>query len=233
VEGNRNSGGHGIQLFDADSSDIEGNQFYRIAANGIDIDAGGGKNPPPEKQSSDIGVWNNHARSCGDHYSNGIFLMANNVRGLIVAHNLIHDMPYSGMQIGQQPGNGIKDIGCGDNHILYNHVHHCNQIHGDGGAIYTLGGIQNGSVIAGNFTHDINQPKGHYKIDNIYLDNRTSGIMVRDNVVRGGRAAERNGSRGNTLENNVQDNPEVEKNAGIKPGYTPRQTGGQSGRRGV
>ena len=223
----RDSGGHGVGLFDADSCDIEGNQFYRIAANGIDIDAGGGSNPPLEKQSTDIAVWNNHARKCGNHYSNGIFLMANNVRGLVVAHNLIHDMPYSGMQIGQQPGNGLKDVGCGDNQILCNHVHHCNQIHGDGGGIYTLGGIQNRSVIAGNFIHDINQPKGHYKIDYIYLDNRTSGIMVRDNVVRGGRAAERNGSQGNTLENNVQGNPEVEKHAGIRPGYTPRRTGCQ------
>lgn len=221
----RDSGGHGIRMFDADSCDIEENQFYRIAANGIDIDAGGGANPPPEKQSTDIAVWNNHARKCGNHYSNGIFLMANNVRGLIVAHNLVHDMPYSGMQIGQQPG-GLKDVGCGDNHILFNHVHHCNQIHGDGGGIYTLGGIQNGSVIAGNFVHDINQPQGHYPIDYIYLDNTTSAIMVRDNVVTGGRVAERNGSRGNTLEDNVQRNSEIEKNAGIKPGYNPRQAGG-------
>jgi hypothetical protein len=218
----RDSGAHGIRLFDADSCDIDGNQFYRIAANGIDINAGGGSNPSPGKQSTDIAVWNNRAKQCGYHYSNGIFLMANNVSGIIVKHNLIHDMPYSGMQIGQQPG-GLKDVGCGDNHILSNHIHHCNQIHGDGGGIYTLGGIQNGSLIAGNFIHDIHQPLGHYKIDYIYLDNFTSAITVRDNVVTGGKAAERNGSRGNKLENNVQNNPDIEKNAGIKPGYNPRQ----------
>ncbi len=223
----RNSGGHGIGLFDADSCDIEGNQFYRIAANGIDIDAGGGANPPPERQSSDSAVWNNHARTCGDHYSNGIFLMANNVRGLIVAHNLILDMPYSGMQIGQQAGNGFNDVGCGDNRILNNHVHNCNLIHGDGGGIYTLGGIQKGTVIVGNFIHDIYQTKGHSEIDYIYLDNNTSQVVVRDNVVRGGKASERNGSRDNTLKNNVQSNSEIEKNAGIKPGYNPRQAGGQ------
>ncbi|HEX5790072.1 MAG TPA: right-handed parallel beta-helix repeat-containing protein, partial [Luteolibacter sp.] len=223
----RDSGAHGLEMFDADSCDIEGNQFYRIAANGIDIDAGGGANPTPDKQSVDVAVWNNHARQCGSHYSNGIFLMANNVRGLIVAHNLIHDMPYSGMQIGQQPG-GLKDVGCGDNQILFNHVHDCTRIHGDGGGIYTLGGIQKGSLIAGNFIHDIHQPQGHYKIDYIYLDNFTSAITVRDNVVTGGKVAERNGSRGNSLENNGQKNPEIEKNAGIKPGYIPRPAQGRS-----
>lgn len=132
-------------------------------------------------------------------------------------------MPYSGMQIGDQPGKE-QDIGCGENQVRYNHVHHCTRIHGDGGGIYTLGGLQKGSVIASNFIHDINQPRGHYKVDCLYLDNFSSGIRVRDNVVRGGKAAERNGSRGNTLVNNVQSNPEIEKTAGIKPGYTPRGT---------
>lgn len=38
----------------------------------------------------------------------------------------------------------------------------------------------------------------------------------------GARAAERNGSKGNVLQNNIQSNPAVEANAGIKPGYHPR-----------
>ena len=97
-------------------------------------------------------------------------------------------------------------------------------MHDDGGGIYTLGGIQNGSVISDNYVHDIQKSKwaGSYRIDVIYLDNRTSKILVKNNVVNGGRAAERNGSKGNSLENNVQNNLEIEKNAGIKPDYNPR-----------
>lgn len=218
----RNAGAHGIQFFaDVDDSDLEGNRIYNIAANGIEIDSHAKLNPADSEQSRGVAIWNNEITRCGQDYTNGGGILAHNVRGLIVEHNLIHDMPYSGMQIGQQPGK-MQDIGCGENQIRYNHVHQCNQIHGDGGGIYTLGGIQNGSVIAGNYIHDINQPKDHYKVDWIYLDNFSSGIQVRDNVVTGGRAAERNGSRENKLENNVDRNPEIESNAGIKPGYKPR-----------
>jgi hypothetical protein len=118
----------------------------------------------------------------------------------------------------------MHDIGCGDNRIRYNHVHHCLQLHDDGGGIYTLGGIQKGSLIAENYVHDIRRTKwaGDYPIDLIYLDNYTSKILVKDNVVNGGRAAERNRSAGNTLINNTQSNTAVEKNAGINPGYNPR-----------
>jgi hypothetical protein len=214
----KNSSGHGIKFFDVDDTDITGNEFDNIAANCIDIDTGGGRNPIPEKQSTNIQIWNNSAIKCGSQYSNGMFLMARNVRDLLVAHNDIHDMPYSGMQIGQQPGK-IQDVGSGNNLILYNHIYDTNQIHGDGGGIYTLGGIQEGSVIAENFIHDIHQPEGHYKIDYIYLDNFTSKILVKNNVVKGGRAAERNGSSGNTLNQNVQCNNSIEKNSGIKLSY--------------
>jgi hypothetical protein len=222
-----NAGGQGLELYNADLTDIEGNTFRAIAANGIVIDMGTGGNPSSDKQSVGIAIWNNEATTCGSHYSNGMFLFASNVRELIVAHNHIHDLPYSGMQIGQQPG-GIRgkeyrDVGCGGNRILNNHIHHCTQIHGDGGGIYTLGGIQTGTVISGNYVHDTNQPKwDNYHVTHIYLDNNSSKITVKDNVTKGGKAEERNGSKGNVLSNNTELNPEIEKNAGIKPGYSPR-----------
>ena len=47
----RNTGAHGIQLFEnVDDSDIEGNQFYQIAANGIEVDAHAKKNPVPNNK---------------------------------------------------------------------------------------------------------------------------------------------------------------------------------------
>lgn len=221
----RNAGAHGIQFFaDVDDADIEGNEIYQIAGNGIEIDSHAANRPKPEQQSTGVAIWNNHIWRAGQNYTNGGALLAHNVRGLIVEHNLIHDMPYSGMQIGNQPG-GMNDIGCGENRIRYNHVHHCMQLHDDGGGIYTLGGIQRGTVIAENYLHDIQRTKwaGSYKIDLIYLDNFTSETLVKDNVVNGGRAAERNRSAGNTLINNVQSDPAVEANAGIQPGYDPRE----------
>lgn len=219
-----NSGGQGISLLDADTTDLEGNTFNHIAANGITVDHKGGRNPSADRQSIDVAIWNNHAKDCGNHYSNGMFLFTENVTGLIVEHNHIHNMPYSGMQIGQQPGS-IQYVGAGNNIIRFNHIHHCNLIHGDGGGIYTLGGIQEGTVIESNYLHDITQPKwDHYRVSQIYLDNYSSRIMVRNNVINGGKAEQRNKADHNTFINNNQSNPTVEKLAGIKPGYHPRQT---------
>lgn len=222
----RKAGGQGISLFDADSADIEGNRFNYIAANGVMIDRTGGSNPLEDKQSVDVALWNNHATKCGSHYTNGMFLFTENVKGLIVEHNHIHDMPYSGMQIGQQPGS-MRDVGAGENIIRFNHIHHCNQIHGDGGGIYTLGGIQKGTVIASNYLHDITQPKwDHYAVSQIYLDNYSSRITVRDNVVNGGSAEQRNSAKYNIFINNTQFNSEIEKQAGIRTDYNPRITKG-------
>lgn len=223
----RMGGGQGISLSDADRTDIEGNSFSYISANGIVIDKNSGRNPPADKQSVDVAIWNNYANNCGSHYSNGMFLFTENVKGLVVEHNLIHDMPYSGMQIGQQP-ESMRYVGAADNIIRFNHIHHCNLIHGDGGGIYTLGGIQEGTVIASNYLHDITQPKwDHYRVSQIYLDNYSSKITVRDNVVNGGKAEQRNNAGYNTFINNTQSNPDVEKQAGINLEYNPRQITGQ------
>lgn len=223
------AGGQGLELYNADLTDVEGNTFRTIAANGILIDRKTGANPTPDKQSVGIAIWNNRGTKCGNHYSNGMFLFASNVKKLTVAHNLIYDLPYSGMQVGQQPGK-MQNVGCGENSIINNHIHHCNQIHGDGGGIYTLGGIQTGTVISGNYVHDTRQPKwDRYRVSQIYLDNYSSKITVKDNVVKGGKAEARNGSKGNTFKNNVQSNPAIEKNAGIRPGYNP-QNGRQYGK---
>jgi Right handed beta helix region len=222
------AGGQGLELYNADLTDVEGNTFRTIAANGIMIDRGTGSNPAPDKQSVGIAIWNNDASTCGSHYSNGMFLFASNVKKLTVAHNHIYNLPYSGMQIGQQPG-GIRgkeytDVGCGENTIINNLIHHCNQIHGDGGGIYTLGGVQKGTLISGNFVHDTVQPKwDRYHVSQIYLDNNSSKITVRDNVTKGGAAEERNGSAGNFFANNTQSNPAIEKNTGLNPGYNPRK----------
>ena len=130
------------------------------------------------------------------------------------------------MQIGNQPGK-IQDVGCGQNTIINNHIHHCTQIHGDGGGVYTLGGIQTGTVISGNHIHDIHQPVwDRYHVDHIYLDNFSSKITVKDNVVNGGKAVERNGSKGNSLSNNTQSNPPLKRTPASSPTTRPGRSDG-------
>lgn len=220
----RNTGAHGIQFFmNVDDSDIEGNQFYQIAANGIEIDSHGEQNPASNKQSSGVAVWNNTIRKTGQCYTNGGAIIAHNVRRLTIDHNEIYDLPYSGIQVGGQVDK-IRYIGCKENQIRFNLIHHCLQLHDDGGGIYTLGGIQKGTVISGNYIHNIKRSKwaGRFPVDAIYLDNFTSKILVIDNVISMHKAVERNGSRNNLFVNNIKQNQEIEKKSGKAFIYSPR-----------
>jgi Right handed beta helix region len=227
----RKAGANGIQIWaDADDTDIEGNQFYDIAANAIEIDAHARKNPPPELQSTNIAIWNNDFHRAGCVYSNGGAILAHFVSGLIVEHNEISDMPYSGLQVGDQPG-GYLPMGCTGNKIRFNLVHHTNQQHDDGGGIYTLGGQQTGSEIVQNYIHHVVRSRWaqNFAVLGIYLDNKTQFIKVAVNVIEAcsGGAGQLNGSRDNLLQENSPKNPAVResviRNAGIKPDYSPRK----------
>lgn len=220
----RFAGASAIQFVeDVDESDLEGNKIYDIAGNAIEIDSHALRNPPPERQSEGVAIWNNEIFRVGQSYTNGGALLANNVRGLIVEQNWIHDLPYSGMQICNQPGGEDREVGCEGNRVRFNRVNDCMLLHDDGGGIYFLGGVQRGSVISENYIFNIKRSRwaGNYPVDSIYMDNFTSSVLVYGNVVRGGAAAERNGARGNFLGGNVQDNDAVETNSGIRPGFKP------------
>lgn len=218
----RNVGGNALFLHNSDYADIEGNEIHQVSANGIVIDRET-RNPSPEQQSVKVSIWNNEIKQVGLDYSNGGAIFTNNVRNIAIEHNHIYNLPYSGIQVCNQP-KGLNNIGCGGNRICFNHIHHVMQLHDDGGGIYTLGGIQTGTLIAGNFLHDIERGSwaGLNPVSMIYLDNHTSQITVRDNVILGGKAEQRNGSKGNFFVRNVQSNSYIENNAGIKKGYNPR-----------
>ena len=225
------AGATGIQFWaNVDDSDIEANYFSDIAANAIEIDVHAAKNPPPEMQSSNIAIWNNDFRRAGCVYSNGGAILAHFVQGLIVEHNEISDMPYSGMQIGDQPG-AYAPCGCTGNKIRFNHVHHTNRQHDDGGGIYTLGGQQQDSEIVGNYIHDVRRSAWtqNFAVMGIYLDNKTQFVKVAHNVIEQctGSIGQLNKSKDNAIfANNPKDPAKraaIIKNAGIKPGYSPRQ----------
>jgi hypothetical protein len=220
----KNVGGTGIQFYeDVDDSDIEGNRIHDVSGNAIEIDVHALKNPPPERQSEGVAIWNNEIFRVGKSYSNGGGVLAHNVRGLILEHNWLHDMPYSCVQLCDQPGGKDRDIGCAANRIRFNRIQRCVLLHDDGGGIYTLGGVQRGTVIAENFISDIRAGRwaGSYPVDHIYLDNFTTEIVVYGNVVFGGRAAERNGAHGNFVVGNGQIDRLVDEQSGVKRGFSP------------
>ncbi len=224
----RNAGATGIQFWQhVCDSDIEGCEIFDIAANAIEIDAESRRNPPPGEQSTGVAVWNNRIYRAGQSYTSGGGILAGFVRRLTVDHNEIHDMPYSGIQIGQQPG-GYVDCGCGDNKVRYNDIYRCMLLHDDGGAVYTLGGQQRGTEILENHMHDLKRSKwtGGFPVAGIYLDNFTQFVLCARNVIRNCDKnrpyGQFNKAKQNVFRDNDSGHESVVANAGVKPGYDPR-----------
>ena len=229
----RNTGATGIQFWqDVDDSDIEENEICWNAANGIEIDAEVIRNPKPEQQSENVAIWNNHIHHCGQNYSNGGALLAHFVKGLRFDHNEIHDLPYGGIQVGDQPlRKDVLNLGCTDNQIRYNHIYRVMQLHDDSGAIYTLGGAQKGTHIFENYLHDIRRSRwaGGFPVSAVYLDNFTQRVTVEHNVIencdRHTPYGPFNGSKHDTFIDNDGHDSKVKANAGIQKGYDPRKEG--------
>jgi hypothetical protein len=225
----RNAGAHGIQFWQpVRECDIEGNTICQIAANGIEVDAGYERGAGPDRQTVGVAIWNNRIHHCGRDYTNGGGLLAHFVRGLVFDHNEVFEMPYSGIQIGNQP-DGYNDWGCRDNKVRWNRFYRVMRLHDDGGAVYTLGGDQPGTVIAENYASDLVRSPwtGDKWISGIYLDNNTRYVVCERNVILGCDPKQPYGEFNRAKENIFRDNdgadPGVISRAGVKEGYSPRR----------
>ncbi|MCP4641142.1 MAG: right-handed parallel beta-helix repeat-containing protein [bacterium] len=113
--------------------------------------------------------------------------------GIRVAHNLIHDAPHNGIQLG---GN--------ENLIEFNELYAICQETGDVGAYYMgRDWTTRGNTIRHNFFHDIRGPYTHGAMA-VYLDDAASGTIIYGNVFcRASRAAFIGGGRDNVVDNNI------------------------------
>jgi hypothetical protein len=141
-------------------------------------------------------VRDNAVRNCLIHdccveYRGGVGIFVGYTQRTTLAHNEIHDLPYSGISVGW--GWGEEDAGggayavqgpfytqptaCRENRITNNHIHHVLRELHDGGAIYMLGN-QPGTIIAANHIHD-----NHGIPGGIYLDEGSGFIEITNNLV--------------------------------------------------
>lgn len=180
-------------------------------------------------------VANNHIHDCCVEYMGGVGVFVGYTDGTAIAHNEIHDLPYSGMSIGW--GWGEEDAGggaanyympfrydtptpSGNNRIEYNHIHHVmNQLQ-DGGGIYTLGNMA-GTIIRGNHIHDNPGVPG-----GIYLDEGSGFIEVTGNVVYNVRTPM---NYNNRVQNRIATCNEHDNFFGVRPGG-PLRTHGKVGK---
>ena len=100
-----------------------------------------------------------------------------------VAHNVIHDMPYTGISIGYRwdtsPTTQVRCI------AEYNHIHDVMKKLADGAGIYTLG-FQPGTVLRGNLIHNVHRSAyahGGAPNNGFFIDEGSKGFLFESNVV--------------------------------------------------
>jgi hypothetical protein len=157
------------------------NRMADLGAGGIKI--GDGRSyPEGAGRCSDNGITNNYIHNGGLVYPGCVGIWVSITDGTTVAHNLVHDFPYTGISVGWS-WNG-DPTAAGKNRIECNHVHHVMQLMSDGAGIYTLGN-QPDSVLLGNLIHDVQRSASAQGSPNngLYLDEGSKGFAIEGNIV--------------------------------------------------
>ena len=181
-------GATGIQIGGAHVRDAQPYSDVTYEKGVLNMNAG----PDPLRVTEDILVMSNVIDTTGNNFKGSIGIWAGYVRDLTLAHNEISNIAYSGISAGW--GWGIWDVDVRPDMDSYykfdtptiqaryviedNDISYCMQRLKDGGAIYTLSSMP-GSMIRGNFIHDVANEYGA-----IYLDEGTQGMEdISNNVV--------------------------------------------------
>jgi len=160
---------------------------------------------------------NNLIRNCGTEDWGCVGVAAGFVTGIRIEHNEITDLPYTGISVGWGWNPRVNSMR--DNKVLNNHIHDYMKRLGDGGAIYFLSN-QNPSEISGNWIHDIRKSPVGDGGCMIYLDEGSSGILVKDNCTENTDYWLNRNGPDNKLENNgPQAAGPIKENAGLEPEY--------------
>ncbi len=179
------------------NNEVTGCRFFDISGSAIqigDVQAADHHPDNPRLVVHDNRVTNCRIHAIGTEFEDSVGVFAGYTHGTVIAHNEIHDLPYSAVSVGW--GWGEEDAGggayavipfrystptpAGANKIEGNLIHHVMQRRDDGGAIYMLGN-QPGTVIRENYLHDC----GPGNPGGIYLDEGSGFIEITRNRVHG------------------------------------------------
>ena len=197
-------GGCGISLHKGCVKNrVEGNHIYDIGSNGINVGEDlsmvynkhgfvrprmtANYKPPAREVPRHNRIANNYIHACGVDYYGGVGIYVAFTDGTVLSHNLLHDLPYTGISVGMMWGSEPAPLTvCRNNIIEYNHIYDVVNRMGDGAGIYTLG-AQSGTVIRGNVIHDVRRrpfTRGEPHTG-LYFDSGSSEMLVQDNIVYG------------------------------------------------
>lgn len=122
-------------------------------------------------------------RQCGQDSRGAVGVFVAFSADTRIAHNEIHDLPYTGISIGYRWNTtATSQVRC---IAEYNHIYDVMKRLADGGGIYTLG-FQPGTVLRGNHIHDVHRSRyahGGAPNNGFFIDEGSKGFAFEGNVV--------------------------------------------------
>ena len=219
----RHMGASALNLYrGVNDAEVIGNVILDVSGSGISVDLNLEGNPTDQRKiSRRPRLTNNYIAETGRDYYQTVGIMLGYTDAAVVEHNELKDMPYSGISVGWGWENAASALQ--NNVVRYNRIQDVLKFMSDGGGIYTLS-RQPGTLIAENHVHDIVRTgvQGGFNMSGIYLDEGSSQITVRDNVLlnTADRKLFTNGNGpNNQFINNDGSSPSVIANAGLEPAY--------------
>jgi hypothetical protein len=157
--------------------EIVGNEIADVGGNGVMV---GDTSTSRELLARDNLVANNHIHRCGVIYHGCVGVWVGITEATVVAHNEIHDLPYTGVSVGWIWNSSPTP--CRGNLVEFNHIHHVMQILSDGGGIYTLG-RQPDTALRGNVIHDVPLNNGRAESNGMFIDEGSCEILIEGNTI--------------------------------------------------
>lgn len=184
-----NLGGSGILLgAGAMNCSVSSSDFFDISGNGIMIGEGRDRQvneeawwkSAPEQVAKGNTVENCRISYVGQQFYGAVGIWCGLTAETMIRANTVHHLPYTGISVGWMWS--PVPTPCRDNVIKDNHIHHVMQTLSDGGGIYMLG-LQPGSRIENNRIHDVSLNIGRAESNGMFLDEGTTDVVIRNNLV--------------------------------------------------
>lgn len=172
-------GAYGIDIGESSGVQIMRSRFYDLGGGGIKVGAG----------TEDITIDGNTIKSGGAFYLDAAGIWVGLAGGNHIIHNEVADLHGNGISVGWS--HTASPTAARDNVVAFNRIHNLGGPLGGSSGIYSVG-VQPGTMILNNVIYDIRrgllpgetwQAPRMQATFGIQLDENSSGLLIKDNVV--------------------------------------------------